>query len=210
MDPKNENSPRLGIMGGTFDPIHLGHLKAAEVARAQFHLNKVIFVAAHCPPHKSIKDITPAEQRYAMVDLAIRDIPYFESSRIEMERSCPSYAGDTILALNELYGNRWQFFFITGLDAILSIINWDRARTYPGICQFIAVTRSGYNREEIEKKIPEEFLPHLTIIEDPLLSISSTEIRARVKNKQSIEEMVPKAVQDYILKWGLYQDTYPT
>jgi nicotinate-nucleotide adenylyltransferase len=207
VEPKKENYPRLGIMGGTFDPIHRGHLKAAEIARKQFHLNKVIFVAAHCPPHKSIEDITPAEHRYAMVDLAIRDIPYFESSRIEMERSCPSYAGDTILALKKLYGDHWHFFFITGLDAILSIINWDRARTYPGICQFIAITRPGYNREEIEKKIPEQFLPHLTIIEDPLLSISSTEIRARVKSSQSIEGMVPKDVQAYISKWRLYQET---
>jgi nicotinate-nucleotide adenylyltransferase len=197
----------LGIMGGTFDPIHLGHLKIADIARAQFHLNKVIFVPAHCPPHKSIKDITPAEHRYAMVDLAIRGIPYFESSPIEMDRSCPSYAGDTILALKELYGNRWQLFFITGIDAILSILNWDRARTYPGICQFIAVTRSGYNREEIEKKIPDEFLPYISIIEDPLLSISSTEIRTRGKNSQSIEKLVPKAVQDYISKWHLYQNT---
>jgi nicotinate-nucleotide adenylyltransferase len=206
VDPKKENSPRLGIMGGTFDPIHMAHLKIAGIARAEFHLTKVIFVTAHCPPHKSIKDITPAEHRYAMVDLAIRDIPYFESSRIEMERSCPSYAGDTILALKELYGTRWQFFFISGLDAILAIINWDKARTYPGICQFIAVTRSGYNREEIEKKIPAEFLPYISIIEDPFLSISSTEIRTREKNSQPIEEMVPKDVQNYILKWDLYQD----
>jgi len=207
MYPKNDNSLRLGIMGGTFDPIHMGHLKAAEIARTQFHLKKVLFVTAHCPPHKSINDIAPAEHRFAMVDLAIRDIPYFESSRIEMERSCPSYAGDTILALQKLYGNPWQLFFISGVDAILHIINWDRARTYPGICQFIAVTRSGYNREEIKKKIPDEFVPYVTIIEDPLLSISSTEIRSRGKHSQSIEELVPKAVQDYIAKWHLYQNT---
>jgi nicotinate-nucleotide adenylyltransferase len=207
VDPKKDNSPRLGIMGGTFDPIHMGHLKIAGIAWAEFHLTKVLFVTAHCPPHKSIKDITPAEHRYAMVDLAIRDIPYCESSRIEMERSCPSYAGDTILALKELYGIRWQLFFISGLDAILNIINWDKARTYPGICQFIAVTRSGYSREEIEKKIPGEFLPYISIIEDPFLSISSTEIRTREKNSQPIEEMVPEAVQNYILKWDLYQDS---
>jgi len=193
-------------MGGTFDPIHLGHLKVAEAARTQFHLKKVIFVAAHCPPHKSIRDITPAEHRYAMVDLAVKDFPYFESSRIEMERSCPSYAGDTILALKEKYGKDWQIYFITGFDAIVQIVNWERARIYPGLCQFIAATRSGYSREGIEKKVPEAFSPYLTIIEEPRLAISSTEIRSRVREKKPIDGMVPKGVQDYIMKEGLYQN----
>lgn len=206
MDSKKENSLRLGIMGGTFDPIHLGHIKVAEVARTQFHLQKVIFVAAHCPPHKSIKDITPAQHRYAMVDLAIKDTPYFESSRIEMERSCPSYAGDTIKAFKERYGVDWQIYFITGLDALLTIINWDRARTYPGLCHFIAATRPGYNRKEIEKKVPVDFLPYITIIEEPSLSISSKEIRSRVRAQKPIGDMVPKAVKDYIFKWSLYQN----
>ena len=151
MDSKNENSHKLGIIGGTFDPIHLGHIKAAEVARSRFPLEKIIFVAAHCPPHKSINDITPVEHRFAMVNLAIKDIPYFESSRIEMERSCPTYAGDTIKTFKERFGKEWQIYFITGLDALLTIINWDRARTYPGLCHFIAATRPGYNRKEVEK-----------------------------------------------------------
>ena len=193
-------------MGGTFDPIHLGHIKVAQVARARSRLRKVIFVAAHCPPHKSIKDITPAEHRFAMVELAIKDIPYFESSRIEMERSCPSYAGDTIKAFKERYGVNWQIYFITGLDALLTIINWDRARTYPGLCNFIAATRPGYNRKEIEKNVPVDFLPYITILEEPSLSISSKEIRSRVRAQKPIDDMVPKAVKDYIFKWALYQN----
>jgi len=201
-----ENSFKLGIMGGTFDPIHLGHIKVAQIARARSRLRKVIFVAAHCPPHKSIKDITPAEHRFAMVELAIKDIPYFESSRIEMERSCPSYAGDTIKAFKERYGVNWQIYFITGLDALLTIINWDRARTYPGLCNFIAATRPGYNRKEIEKNVPVDFLPYITILEEPSLSISSKEIRSRVRAQKPIDDMVPKAVKDYIFKWALYQN----
>jgi len=201
-----ENSFKLGIMGGTFDPIHLGHIKVAQIARARSRLRKVIFVAAHCPPHKSIKDITPAEHRFAMVELAIKDIPYFESSRIEMERSCPSYAGDTIKAFKERYGVDWQIYFITGLDALLTIINWDRARTYPGLCNFIAATRPGYNRKEIEKNVPVDFLPYITILEEPSLSISSKEIRSLVRAQKPIGDMVPKAVKDYIFKWALYQN----
>jgi len=111
---KTENLRNLSIMGGTFDPIHLVHLKIAEVARSGFRLEKVIFVAAHCPPHKSIE---------------------------EMECSCPYYAGDTIKGFNEKYGEDWQIYFITGWDALLTIINWNRARTYPGLCHFIAATR---------------------------------------------------------------------
>lgn len=206
MNSRSERLSKVGIMGGTFDPIHLGHLKVAEVARARFCLGKVIFVAAHCPPHKSMKDITPAEHRYTMVELAIKDILYFESSRIEMERSCPSYAGDTIDSFKKKYGQDWQIYFITGLDALLTIINWGRARTYPGLCYFIAATRPGYKRKEIAKKIPDDFLPYIAIIEEPRLSISSTEIRSRVRDHKPIDEMVPKAVRDYIFTWGLYQD----
>lgn len=206
MNSKKDNLLKLGIMGGTFDPIHLGHLKVAEVAQARFSLAKVIFVPALCPPHKSIKDITPAEHRYAMVELAIKGIAYFESSRIEMKRSCPSYAGDTIESFKEKYAQDWQIYFITGLDALLTIINWDRARTYPGLCHFIAATRPGYSREEISKKIPADFLPYITVIEEPRLSISSTEIRSCVRTHKSIDKMVPKPVRDYIITWGLYQD----
>ena len=193
-------------MGGTFDPVHLGHIKVAMAARLRFHLEKVIFVAARCPPHKSINDITPAEHRYAMLELAIKDIPYFQPSPIEMERSCPSYAGDTIKAFKEKCGDNWQIYFITGLDALLTIINWDKARTYPGLCQFIAATRPGYKREEIAKRIPAEFIPYITIMEEPRLTISSSTIRSCVKTHQSINEMVPEAVRDYILTRGLYQD----
>ncbi len=206
MNSKKEKLFKLGIMGGTFDPIHLGHLKVAEVARARFSLAKVIFVPALCPPHKSIKDITPFEHRYKMVTLAIKDMPCFESSRIEMEMSCPSYAGDTIKAFKEKYGNSWQLYFITGLDIFQTIVDWDRSRTYPGLCQFIGATRPGYNREEIEKNIPDDFLPYIDIIEEPRLSISSTEIRSRVRAHKPIDKMVPKAVRDYIITWGLYQD----
>jgi len=206
VDSKTGNLHKLGIMGGTFDPIHLGHLKVAEVAQSRFSLEKVVFVPASCPPHKSLKDITAFKHRYEMVNLAINDIPHLESSRIEMEISCPCYAGDTIRVFKERYGEGWQIYFITGLDIFQTIMDWDRSRTYPGLCQFIAATRPGYNREEIEKSIPVDFLPYITILEEPRLSISSTEIRSRVKAQKPIDEMVPESVRDYISNWELYQN----
>lgn len=194
-------------MGGTFDPIHLGHLKAAEVARKELDLQKVIFVTAYCPPHKSADEISPAEDRFAMVELAVQDNPHFESSRIEMEQSCPCYAGDTIEAFQKQYGSEYQIYFITGLDALLTIINWDKAKTYPGLCYFIAAARPGYQKELVEKRIPADYLPYITILEEPSLSISSTKIRMRVNNNQSIDGMVPATVRDYIYTNNLYSQT---
>ena len=191
-------------MGGTFDPIHLGHLKAAEVARKELDLQKVIFVTAYCPPHKSADEISPAEDRFAMVELAVQDNPHFESSRIEMEQSCPCYAGDTIEAFQKKYGSEYKIYFITGLDALLTIINWDKAKTYPGLCYFIAAARPGYKKELIEERIPDVYLPYITILEEPSLSISSTKIRIRVGNNQSIDQLVPIAVREYIHQNKLY------
>jgi len=141
-----------------------------------------------------------------MVNLAIKGMDYFESSRIEMEISCPCYAGDTIKAFKERYDEDWQIYFITGLDIFQNIMDWDKSRIHPGLCQFIAATRPGYNREEIEKNIPDDFLPYITILEEPRLSISSTKFRSRVKAQKPIDEMVPEAVRDYIFKLDLYQN----
>lgn len=205
MPVAEEKRSHIGIMGGTFDPIHLGHLRAAEVARIQVRLDEVIFVTAFCPPHKSLNAMAPVEHRFAMVELAVKDAPCFHSSRIEMEQRCPCYAGDTIEAFKRLYGQTCAIHFITGLDALLTIINWDRAKTYPGICQFIAATRPGYDRKRVENTIPDAFLPSITILEEPSLAISSTDIRNRVRTGQPINGMVPKAVCDYIYTHRLYK-----
>ena len=199
-----EAAHKIGIMGGTFDPIHTAHLAVAEVIRSQFALDKVIFVPSQCPPHKGLSDIASVEHRYAMVNLAIADNPFFESSRIEIDRPCPTYAGDTIKALKGTYDKDWEIYFITGIDALLNIINKQRSKTYPGICHFIVAARPGYNRKSIEKTIPSDFKHFITIIEEPALSISSTEIRARIKKQQPIDHLVPEIVQQYIFKHGLY------
>jgi nicotinate-nucleotide adenylyltransferase len=197
---------RIGIMGGSFDPIHSGHLKVAEAARTAMKSHKVFFVTAHCPPHKSLRDLTPLEHRHAMVVLAVNNHPHFEASRIEAERTCPTYAGDTIRHYKEQLGTTAEVFFITGLDALLTIMNWDDSRTYPGICHFVAAARPGCDPGDIIKKIPPHFLPYVTILEEPLLFISSTEIRSRVKERRPIEGMVPEAVRRYIDSHNLYRN----
>jgi len=132
--PVGSTTPvRIGIMGGSFDPIHSGHLKVAEAARTAMQSHKVIFVTAHCPPHKSLRDLTPLEHRHSMVVLAVKDHPHFEASRIEADRSCPTYAGDTIRHYKEQFGTAAEVFFITGLDALLTIMNCDASSTYPVI-----------------------------------------------------------------------------
>lgn len=210
MESDTKTMRKIGIMGGTFDPIHLGHLTVAELARSTFALEKVIFVPAYCPPHKAMGDITAAEHRYAMVSKAIAGHSHFEASRIEIGCNCPTYAGDTIRAFKEAYGNESEIYFITGLDAVLTILNWDKSKTYPGLCHFIAATRPGYQKAEIEKRIPHNFQPYVTIIEEPVLAISSTEIRNRVRTNQPIDDMIPKAVRDYIYTWGLYSENQST
>jgi nicotinate-nucleotide adenylyltransferase len=205
-DHIREDIHRIGIMGGSFDPIHFGHLNVAGTARLRFRMEEIVFVPAYCPPHKSSGDLASPEHRYAMVERAITDYPLFKSSRIEMERRCPTYAGDTIDAFRAIYGEDWQIYFITGLDALLTILNWDRARTYPGICHFIAAARPGYSRDEIEREIPDSFKPAVTILEEPSLSISSTEIRNRIRSNRSIDGMVPTAVEEYIFEFSLYKE----
>ncbi|MDY6932799.1 MAG: nicotinate-nucleotide adenylyltransferase [Spirochaetota bacterium] len=196
---------KFGIMGGSFDPIHFGHLQVAEFARERMDLNMVFFVISHCPPHKSINDLSSSHHRLSMVELAIRDRPYFESSKIDIESGCPTYTGDTIRRFKKNYGDDKEIYFISGIDVILAIINWDKARTYPGICNFIAATRPGYDEIEIGNKIPDIFKPFITIIEVPLLAISSTEIRLRIKSDKSIAGMAPDPVQNYINKNDLYK-----
>lgn len=197
---------RLGIMGGSFDPIHNGHLHAAEQTKEVFGLEEVLFVPAYCPPHKSVDDLAPAVHRFEMAKLAVRDVPGFKASPVEFERACYTYAGDTINAIKEEYDVGWEFYFITGLDAILTIINWDKARTYPGISAFIAVVRPGYDLDRIKKELPAEFRPHVLFLQIKGISVSSTEIRDRVRSGMPISGLVPEAVKEYIEVQNLYRD----
>jgi len=194
---------KLGIMGGTFNPIHQGHLVAAEVIRDEFRLDKVVFVPSGKPPHKDNNEIASPEHRWMMAVLATVTNEYFFASPIEIKRRGKSYTYDTILELKEMYGENTQCYFITGADAIAEIATWRKAEDLPKIARFVAVSRPGYklNREEINPR----FRKYTYLIEVPALSISSTEIRKRIKRGQTIKYLVPEAVEKYIYENKLYK-----
>lgn len=198
----------VGIMGGTFDPVHMGHLVAAETARFEFNLDKVIFVPAGHPPHKESLSITPGEDRFAMTALAIQDNPGFEISRIELDRSGPSFTLDTVTAFSREFGPLTRLFFITGADAILDILGWWKIAELMKQCYFVAATRPGYHTQELEeflKNIPEEYMERVYPLRVPEMDISSTEIRKRLAIGKTVKYLLPERVLDYIYKNGLYQ-----
>ncbi len=194
---------KIGIMGGTFDPIHIGHLVAAEQARAVFELDKVIFVPNRQPPHKPGVPVTPPEHRYAMVVLSIYTNPFFEVSRIEIDRPGPSYAVDTVRELRNIYPSA-ELFFVTGADAIAEILSWKESDKIIKMCKFIAVTRPGYDIERARERIRTLDEAHVEFLRVTEINVSSTEIRRRVREGKPIKYLVPEAVESYIYKHKLY------
>lgn len=204
-----QKSKRVGIMGGTFDPIHLGHLVTAEAARSDFNMEKVIFVPSGRPPHKQESTITPKEFRYLMTVLATAANPYFEVSRTEIERSGQSYTIDTVNFMKEKMLPGSELFFITGADAILEIITWKNVEELLETVTFIAATRPGYNLHELKnrlnKKLGKHLMDKIIPIEVPAMAISSTDIRNRLKEGRSIKYLLPESVENFIQKNDLYR-----
>ncbi|ADL07534.1 nicotinate-nucleotide adenylyltransferase [Thermosediminibacter oceani] len=203
-----EKPNRVGIMGGTFDPIHFGHLVTAEEARINFKLDKVVFVPAGNPPHKKNYKVSDAEHRYLMTALAINSNPYFEVSRIEIERSGYTYTVDTLRQFVDIYGRDTSLFFITGADAVLDILTWKDVKDVLSYCNFIAATRPGYPVNRLKEKlaeIKELYGTHVYLLEVTAMAISSTEIRRRIKEGISIKYLIPENVEAYIIKNGLYR-----
>jgi len=203
-----QKAKRVGIMGGTFDPIHLGHLVTAEAARSDFNLERVIFVPSGRPPHKQESTITPKEFRYLMTVLATAANPYFEVSRTEIERIGQSYTIDTVLFMKEKMLPGGELFFITGADAILEIITWKNVEKLLELVTFIAATRPGYNLHELKNRLSKKLAKHLMDkiipIEVPAMAISSTDIRNRLKEGRSIKYLLPESVENFIQKNDLY------
>ncbi|MDO4582408.1 MAG: nicotinate-nucleotide adenylyltransferase [Bacillota bacterium] len=198
-----ESVKRLGIMGGTFNPIHYGHLVTAESARSKFGLDQVIFVPSGHPPHKRLRDNSDAEHRAMMTLLATITNPAFTMSRVELDREGYSYSYDTVNYFREQYGDGTEIFFITGADAILEIFTWKNAAELLRICTFIAATRPGFDLGDVHK-LPEGWQDRIQLMRIPALSISSTDIRRRVHGGDTIKYLLPEAVENYILKQGLY------
>ncbi|WP_003542244.1 nicotinate-nucleotide adenylyltransferase [Desulfotomaculum nigrificans] len=197
---------RICIMGGTFDPIHFGHLVVAEEVRCRFALEKVVFIPTGKPPHKKNQRITDPLDRLKMVQLATADNEFFEVSRLEIDRQGYSYTIDTVRAVKALY-NAEKVYFITGADAALEIFTWKDVDELLTICTFIAATRPGFNLNRLEeslKSLPNNISKNIIPLEVPALSISSTDIRQRVKEGRSIKYLLPASVENYIWQNNLY------
>ncbi len=193
-------------MGGTFDPIHFGHLVAAEEARLRFGLDEVVFVPCGTPPLDKHYEVTAAEDRYAMVLLATGPNPHFSVSRVEVERRGPSYTIETIQHFRQRCGPDSSLFFITGADAVLDILKWRRNDELFEACEFIAATRPGYDLTRLEERIGPGRAARVEVLEVPGIEISSTEIRQRVRSGKPVRYLTPDVVWRYIDKVGLYRD----
>ena len=196
---------RIGVIGGTFDPIHYGHLAAAEEVRARVNLTKVLFVVAGIPPHKLDEEVTPVEHRLAMVELGIACNPHFEISRVDVDRPGPSYSVDTISILLDQYGQSTEIFFIMGLDSLVEVPTWHQPGRLIQLCQLVAVTRPGF---EVDMRHLDASVPGISsrvqIIDMPALDISSSDLQRRVAKGLPIKYQVPEEVERYINEHHLY------
>ncbi|WZL71566.1 nicotinate-nucleotide adenylyltransferase [Clostridiaceae bacterium 35-E11] len=203
----NKEHKKIGVMGGTFDPIHYGHLVIAEQIRCEYDLEKVVFIPAGIPPHKSSLEVTNSKHRYFMTLLATITNPYFEVSKIEIESNEVSYTIHTIEKLKKIYREDTDIYFITGVDAICELDTWKDVGSLSKLCKFIAATRPGLELLQVDAKIKDlqdKYNAFIRKIDLPALAISSTDIRNRVRENQSIKYLLPEPVEYYIYKNSLY------
>ncbi len=225
---------RIGVLGGTFDPIHLGHLRAAEEIYWAFGLDQLIFVPAASPPHKREQIEASALQRYEMATLATVSTPYFTVSPIELDRPGCSYSIDTIREFRTRYGEGSAIYFIMGVDAFQDIATWKEPRELLSLARIVVIARPGWRLDEVERSMPalqrellgdprfkylriSEITPEVAkqageprlvlLVEVASLEISSSEIRQLVKEGRSIRHLVTESVAAYIGKNRLYQPT---
>ncbi|WP_125963410.1 nicotinate-nucleotide adenylyltransferase [Bifidobacterium dolichotidis] len=192
--------PRIGIMGGTFDPIHNGHLVAASEVAWVYDLDEVIFVPTGRPVFKLNKHVTNAEDRYLMTVIATASNPKFTVSRVDIDRPGITYTIDTLRDLRAMHPDA-ELFFITGADAVAEIMQWKDVDEMFELAHFVAVTRPGYS-PEAASNLP---VGRVDMIEIPALAISSTDVRKRATNGEPTWYLVPDGVVQYIAKHGLYR-----
>ena len=204
MEAAAEKITRIGVLGGSFDPIHYGHLVTAESARVQFELDTVIFMPTGKSPTEK-PGFATKEERYQMTLLATAENHNFAVSRLEIERQQPSYTIDTLKAIRKEHDENSELFFIAGADAVLEILSWKDPGRLSGYAQFIAATRPGYELKRFQK-IREEKpgIPSVNILEIPALTISSTDLRRRIKEGLSVRYLLPDSVIKYVERNGLY------
>jgi nicotinate-nucleotide adenylyltransferase len=199
---------RIGVLGGTFDPVHLGHLAAAEAVREELGLGRVLFVPAGRPPHKDPARITPAEHRYRMTVLATAGNPGFRVTRMEIDRPGPSYTVDTLRQLAAQLPAGTELIFITGVDAFVDVRTWREPDELFRLSRFAVVRRPGFDGGRLEEALG-ALAPwqrdRVHCVDATGLEISSRDLRSRVRAGRSIRYLVPDAVLAYIAHYGLYR-----
>jgi nicotinate-nucleotide adenylyltransferase len=188
-------------MGGTFDPVHHGHLVAASEVARRFDLDEVVFVPTGEPWQKSKDPVSPGEDRYLMTVIATASNPQFSVSRVDIDRRGPTYTIDTLKDLRERFGQGAELFFITGADALEAILGWHRASELFALAHFVGVTRPGHHLSD--QGFPDGAV---SLVEVPALAISSTDCRARVRSGNPVWYLVPDGVVQYISKRHLYAE----
>jgi len=195
-------STRIGLYGGTFDPIHIAHLFVAEKAREEMLLDRVIFMPSANPPHKLKRIITPTEHRFEMVQLAVADNPAFQVSRLEIDRGGKSFTVDTLQQLSENYHlTKDDLFMIVGADSLLDLKNWRLPEKIIQLCTLVVAGRPNY----FHSNIP-DFIKNIVYLQTPMLEISSSRLREWARAGKSIKYLVPAKVEEYIKQHHLYAD----
>jgi nicotinate-nucleotide adenylyltransferase len=197
---KSDRVERVGILGGTFNPPHIAHLVIAEAVRDQLKLDRILFIPAATPPHKTNLEIIPAEQRLQMVKLAIKDNSFFEVSDIELNRKGPSYTIDTIIGLKRELPKE-DFYFLLGIDLLVEFDTWKNPEKILEECTLVAMNRPGFDLGVVDK----ELLRRVEVVNVPSIDISSTGIRRYVKSRRSIRYLVPREVEKYISENSIYR-----
>jgi nicotinate-nucleotide adenylyltransferase len=195
------SSRRLGVMGGTFDPIHHGHLVAASEVQSRFTLDEVVFVPTGIPWQKEARAVSPAEDRYLMTVIATASNPRFSTSRVDIDRRVPTVTVDTLTDLRTQFPDH-KMFFITGADALAQMLSWKRVDELFDLAHLVGVTRPGFHLDD--KHLPDRAV---SLVEVPAMAISSTDCRQRVGRGQPVWYLVPDGVVQYIAKRRLYRST---
>jgi nicotinate-nucleotide adenylyltransferase len=198
---------KIGVLGGTFDPVHLGHIMMADEAMKSLGLSEIILIPAGQPMSKMKERLTPAKHRLQMLSLAVAAKPYLKVSAMEIERPGPSFTVDTITELRKKYGSQDELLFIMGWDSLAQLPNWREPDCIISMCSLVAVPRPGFPRPDLktlEKNIP-GISRRVVFLEKPRADISATDIRKKVARGESIDQLVPAPVAEYIKKHKLYQ-----